>query len=56
MFATFSAPKTKKKRTQKEGIVPVEKISFPIYVFDPDREPDLLTDSHDKLDILVDTQ
>ncbi len=27
-----------------------------LYVFVPDREPDLLTDSHDKLDILVDTQ
>jgi hypothetical protein len=27
-----------------------------LYVFDPDREPDFLTDSHVKLDILVDTQ
>jgi hypothetical protein len=36
--------------------VPVEKSSVPLYVFVPDREPDLLTDSHDKLDILVDTQ
>jgi hypothetical protein len=36
--------------------VPVEKISVPLYVFVPDRETDLLTDSHDKLDILVDTQ
>ncbi len=36
--------------------MPVEKISVPVYVFVPDREPDLLTDSHDKLDILVDTQ
>jgi hypothetical protein len=27
-----------------------------VYVFAPDREPDLLTDSHVKLDILVDTQ
>jgi hypothetical protein len=27
-----------------------------VYVLVPDREPDLLTDSHDKLDILVDTQ
>jgi hypothetical protein len=27
-----------------------------LYVIVPDREPDLLTDSHDKLDILVDTQ
>jgi hypothetical protein len=26
-----------------------------VYVFVPDREPDLLTDSHVKLDILVDT-
>jgi hypothetical protein len=36
--------------------VPVEKISVPVCVFVPDREPDLLTDSHDKIDILVDTQ
>ncbi len=36
--------------------MPVEKSSVPLYVFVPDREPDLLTDSHDKLDILVDTQ
>ncbi len=36
--------------------MPVEKISFPLYVCVPDREPDLLTDSNDKLDILVDTQ
>ncbi len=36
--------------------MPVEKISVPVYVFVPDREPDLLTDNHDKLDILVDTQ
>ncbi len=27
-----------------------------MYVLVPDREPDLLTDSHNKLDILVDTQ
>ncbi len=27
-----------------------------MYVFVPDREPNLLTDSHDRLDILVDTQ
>ncbi len=27
-----------------------------MYVFVPDREPDLLTDSHVKLDILLDTQ
>ncbi len=27
-----------------------------MYVFVPDREPDRLTDSHVKLDILVDTQ
>ncbi len=38
------------------GIVPVEKISVPVYVFVPDREPDLMTDSHVKLDTLVDTQ
>ncbi len=36
--------------------MPVEKLSTPLYVFVPDREPDLLTDSHVKLDILVDTQ
>ncbi len=27
-----------------------------MYVFVPDREPDFMTDSHVKLDILVDTQ
>jgi hypothetical protein len=27
-----------------------------VYVFVPDKEPDLLTDSHVKLDTLVDTQ
>ncbi len=27
-----------------------------MYVFVPDREPDFLTDSHVKIDILVDTQ
>ncbi len=36
--------------------MPVEKSSVPLFVFVPDREPDLLTDSHVKLDILVDTQ
>ena len=36
--------------------MPVEKISVPVYVFVPDREPDHLTDSHVKLDTLVDTQ
>jgi hypothetical protein len=36
--------------------VPVEKLSVPVYVFVPDRELDLLTDSHVELDILVDTQ
>jgi hypothetical protein len=36
--------------------VPVEKISVPVYVFVPDREPDRSTDSHVKLDTLVDTQ
>jgi hypothetical protein len=34
--------------------MPVEKLSVPLYVFVPDREPDFLTDSHVKLDILVD--
>jgi hypothetical protein len=56
VFATFSTPKAKKKRTQKKGIAPVEKLSVPVYVFVPDREPDFLIDSHVKLDILVDTQ
>jgi hypothetical protein len=36
--------------------VPVEKLSVSLYVCVPDRKPALLTDSHDKLDILVDTQ
>ncbi len=36
--------------------MPVEKISVLVYVFVPDREPDHLTDSHVKLDTLVDTQ
>jgi hypothetical protein len=36
--------------------MPVEKLSVPSYVLVPDREPELLTDSHVKLDILVDTQ
>ncbi len=37
-------------------ILPVEILRVPVYVFVPDREPDLLTDSHVKLDIIVDTQ
>jgi hypothetical protein len=36
--------------------MPVEKLSVPLYVFVPDREPDFLIDSHVKLDTLVDTQ
>ncbi len=36
--------------------MPVEKLSVPLYAFVPDREPAFLTDSHVKLDILVDTQ
>ncbi len=36
--------------------MPVEKLSVPVYVFVPNREPDLLTESHVKLDILVNTQ
>jgi hypothetical protein len=36
--------------------MPVEKISVPLYVFVPDREPNLMTNSHVKLDTLVDTQ
>jgi hypothetical protein len=36
--------------------MPVEKLSVPVYVFVPDREPDLLTDSHVKVDTLVNTQ
>ncbi len=31
-------------------------MSFQFYVFVPDRESDFLTDSHIKIDILVDTQ
>jgi hypothetical protein len=37
-------------------MVSVEKLSVSSYVFVPDREPDLMTDSHVKLDILVDPQ
>jgi hypothetical protein len=37
-------------------MAPVEKLCVPVYVFVPDREPDLLTDSHVRLDILADTQ
>jgi hypothetical protein len=36
--------------------MPVEKLSVPLHVFVPDREPDFLTDSHVKLDTFVDTQ
>ncbi len=36
--------------------MPVEKLSVPLHVFVPDKEPDFLTDSHVKLDILVDIQ
>ena len=36
--------------------MPVEKISVPVYVFVPDKEPDCLTYSHIKLDTLADTQ
>jgi hypothetical protein len=36
--------------------VPTENLCVPLYVFVPDREPDFLTDSHIKLDTLVDTQ
>jgi hypothetical protein len=36
--------------------MPVEKISVPVYVFVPEKGPDLMTDSHVKLDTLVDTQ
>jgi hypothetical protein len=36
--------------------MPVKKLSVSLYVFVPDREPYLLTDSHVKLDILIDTQ
>ncbi len=36
--------------------MPVEKLNIPFYVFVLDREPDLLTDSHVKLDILFNTQ
>ncbi len=54
--ATFTAPKAKKKCTQKYGFAPVEQLSVPLYVFVPDKEPDFLTDSHVKLDILLVTQ
>jgi hypothetical protein len=33
-----------------------ENLCVPLYVYAPDKEPDFLTDSHVKLDILVDTQ
>ncbi len=36
--------------------MPVEKIIVLLCICVPDREPALLTDSHNKLDILVDTQ
>ncbi len=36
--------------------MPVETLSVSVYVFVPDKEPDLLTDSHVKLDTLVYTQ
>ncbi len=36
--------------------MPVEKISVPRYVFVPDKESDCLTDSHVKIDTLVETQ
>jgi hypothetical protein len=36
--------------------VSVKKLSVPLYAVVPDREPDLFTDSHFKLDHLVDTQ
>jgi hypothetical protein len=36
--------------------MPVEKLSIPVYVFVPDRDLDFLTNSHVKLDTLVDTQ
>jgi hypothetical protein len=38
------------------GIAPVEKLSVPVYVFVPDRELYFLTDSHVKLDTLIDAQ
>ncbi len=36
--------------------MPSEKLCVPLYVFVPDREPDFLTDSHIKIDTLVDSQ
>jgi hypothetical protein len=57
IFATFSAPMAKTgKRAHKCGIGPAENSCVPPYVFIPDRELDFVTDSHVKLDILVDTQ
>ena len=34
----------------------IEKLSVPVYAFVPHRKLDILTDSHIKLDTLVDTQ
>jgi hypothetical protein len=48
--------KQRRSALKKLGIPPVRKISVPVYVFVPDREPDCLTDSHVKLGTLVDTQ
>ncbi len=57
IFATFSTPIAKKSKcTQKEGIAPAENLCVPLYIFVPEREQDFLTDSHVKLDTLVDTQ
>jgi hypothetical protein len=36
--------------------MPAENLCVRLHVFVPDMEPDLLTDSHIKLDIVVDTQ
>ncbi len=41
---------------RNRGTAPAENLCVPLHVFVPHREPDLLTDSHVKLDALVDTQ
>ncbi len=57
IFATFFAPTaTKDKCSHKQGFAPAENSCVPPYVCIPYRELDFLTDSHVKLDILVDTQ
>ncbi len=57
VFATFSTSTAKRgKCTHKYGIAPAENSCVPPCIFVPDKELDCLTDSHVKLNILVDTQ